>query len=185
MVCRLGGRVQLVGQTEWIQSYYGLLPPLPVKFVPNFLLQTIDLSGTKILYEGLEFLPYLTHLQYLRMRRCTDLDDFCLSRIGRIKGLQFLDISECPSLTSKGLATLAQLKELRRLAVGGNPQIEDKELVCLLLEDDLPELCIDGVDYIGQLSDEPKKKILQSTNEEHVQSQKEKTDEDEICINKA
>ncbi|CAH8838763.1 unnamed protein product [Trichobilharzia szidati] len=161
MVCRLGGRVQLVGQTEWIQSYYGIPPILPNKYDDKFLLQTIDLSGTSIVYEGLEFLPCLTHLQYLRMRRCVYLDDFCLSRVGRIKGLQFLDVSECPSLTSKGLATLAQLKDLRRLIVSGNPQIKDKELVCLLLEDDLPKVYIDGVDYIGQLPSESKEKILQ------------------------
>nr|CAH8838966.1 unnamed protein product [Trichobilharzia regenti] len=161
MVCRLGGRVQLVGQTEWIQSYYGIPPSLPNKYDDKFLLQTIDLSGTNIVYEGLEFLPCLTHLQYLRLRRCVHLDDFCLSRVGRIKGLQFLDVSECPSLTSKGLATLGQLKDLRRLIVSGNPQIKDKELVCLLLEDDLPKVYIDGVDYIGQLPSESKEKILQ------------------------
>ncbi|KAK4469590.1 hypothetical protein MN116_007127 [Schistosoma mekongi] len=188
MVCRLGGRVQLAGSSKWIQSYAGISPVLPSSYIEGFLLETIDLSGTNIVYEGLEFLPYLTHLRYLRMKRCAHLDDFCLSRVGRIKGLQFLDVSECPSLTSKGLATLAQLKDLRHLLVSGNPQIEDKELVCLLLEDHLPMVYIDGVDYIGQLSSEAKVKILHliSTNEKPIELQKEETNADEVyLVNKA
>ncbi|CAH8486446.1 unnamed protein product [Schistosoma turkestanicum] len=188
MVCRLGGRVQLVGHTKWIQPYAGIPPTLPKKYVNDFMLETIDLSGTNIVYEGLEFLPCLTHLRYLKMKRCLHLDDFCMSRIGRIKGLQFLDVSECASLTSKGLATLAQLKDLRRLIVSGNPQIEDKELVCLLLEDHLPKLYIDGVDYIGQLPDQSKEKVLQliSTSEKCVEAQNEETNVDKVyLVNKA
>ncbi|CAH8532406.1 unnamed protein product [Schistosoma rodhaini] len=184
MVCRLGGRVQLIGHTNWIQPYAGIPPILPNKHVDSFVIETIDLSGTNIVYEGLEFLPCLTHLRYLKMKRCVHLDDFCLSRIGRIKGLQFLDVSECPTITSKGLATLAQLKALRRLIVSGNPQIEDKELVCLLLEDHLPKLYIDGVDYIGQLPDKSKEKILRlvSTNEKYTQAQNEETNTDKVYL---
>lgn len=184
MVCRLGGRVQLIGHTNWIQPYAGIPPILPNKHVDSFVIETIDLSGTNIVYEGLEFLPCLTHLRYLKMKRCVHLDDFCLSRIGRIKGLQFLDVSECPTITSKGLATLAQLKALRRLIVSGNPQIEDKELVCLLLEDHLPKLYIDGVDYIGQLPDKSKEKILRlvSTNEKFTQAQNEETNTDKVYL---
>ncbi|CAH8505313.1 unnamed protein product [Schistosoma bovis] len=184
MVCSLGGRVQLIGHTSWIQPYAGVPPILPNKYVEGFVIESIDLSGTNIVYEGLEFLPCLTHLRYLKMKRCIHLDDFCLSRIGRIKGLQFLDVSECPTITSKGLATLAHLKALRRLIVSGNPQIEDKELVCLLLEDHLPKLYIDGVDYIGQLPDKSKEKILRlvSRNEKFTQTQNEETNVDKVYL---
>ncbi|KAH8860966.1 ATP synthase subunit s protein [Schistosoma japonicum] len=56
MICRLGGRFQLVGSSEWIQPYAGTPPLLPREFIDGFLLETIDLSGTNIVYEGLEFL---------------------------------------------------------------------------------------------------------------------------------
>uniref|UniRef100_A0A183B709 ATP synthase subunit s, mitochondrial n=1 Tax=Echinostoma caproni TaxID=27848 RepID=A0A183B709_9TREM len=99
-------------------------------------------------------------LRYLRLRRCVHVDDHCLSRVGRISTLQLLDVGECPRLTSKGIATLSQLKNLRRLLVQGNPQMEDKELVCLMLEDHLPHLYIHGVEYLRQLPEESRQKIV-------------------------
>lgn len=159
MVCKIGGRVQWLGSDDWIHDYAGIPARLPTTF-SDLKLKAIDLSGTCVVYEGFEYLPYLSELRVLRLRRCVHVDDFCLSRVGRITTLQLLDVSECPRLTSKGLATLTQLKNLRRLVVSGNPTMENKELVCLLLEDHLPKLYIHGVDYVGRLPDDSKQKIL-------------------------
>ncbi|KAH8860971.1 ATP synthase subunit s protein [Schistosoma japonicum] len=69
MICRLGGRFQLVGSSEWIQPYAGTPPLLPREFIDGFLLETIDLSGTNIVYEGLEFLRLATLAQLKNLRR--------------------------------------------------------------------------------------------------------------------
>ncbi|KAF6768793.1 Arginyl tRNA synthetase [Paragonimus kellicotti] len=160
MVCNIGGRVQFVGSDKWFFRFAGLPPELPHEYVGDLRLQSIDLSGTNVVYEGFELLPQLRELQFLRLRRCLHVDDFCMSRVGRISSLMLLDVGECPRLTSKGLATLTQLKNLRHLLVHNNPLMEDKELVCLLLEDHLPKLFIDGVNYLGELPRESQRSII-------------------------
>ncbi|THD20704.1 ATP synthase subunit s protein [Fasciola hepatica] len=160
MICNVGGRVQFVGSDRWFQRYAGLSPGLPKKYVGDLKIESIDLSGTNVVYEGFELLPKLSELRYLRLRRCVHVDDHCMARVGRISSLRLLDIGECPRLTSKGIAVLSHLKSLRRLLVQGNPQMEDKELVCLMLEDHLSHLYIDGVEYLRQLPEESRQKIV-------------------------
>ncbi|KAL5112684.1 Distal membrane-arm assembly complex protein 2 [Taenia crassiceps] len=164
MVCYLGGRVQFVGELagRWHQSYNRAPPNLPSTYSDDLKLETIDLSGTAVMYEGLAMLPRLTHLKMLRLRRCIYLNDHCLSLVGQItqSQLEYLDISECPRITANGLTTLTELKSLRRLLVQGNPTMKDRELVCLLLEDYLPKVYIEGVDYLGNLPEDARQRVL-------------------------
>ncbi|CAH8610704.1 unnamed protein product [Dicrocoelium dendriticum] len=153
MICKIGGRVQFVGNEKWFFRYAGLHSGLPSRYAGDLHLESIDLSGTNVVYEGFELFPQLTELRNLRLRRCMHVNDFCLSRVGRITGLTLLDIGECPRLTAKGLASLTQLKSLRHLLVHNNPMMENKELACLMLEDHLPKLYVDGVDYLDALPD--------------------------------
>lgn len=176
MICRIGGRVQFVGHEKWFFSYAGLHSGLPHRYPGDLRLESIDLSGTNVVYEGFELLPQLTELHILRLRRCLHVDDFCLSRVGRIAGLNLLDIGECPRLTTKGLASLAQLKSLRHLLIHNNPMMENKELVCLMLEDHLPKLSIGGVDYLDALPDRAQRDIVKMITESTVQSARQTVD---------
>lgn len=58
MVCGLGGRVQFVGEPPgcWHQSYNRAPPNLPSTYSEDLKLEIIDLSGTAVMYEGLEML---------------------------------------------------------------------------------------------------------------------------------
>ncbi|KAM7541035.1 hypothetical protein Aperf_G00000047093 [Anoplocephala perfoliata] len=164
MVCALGGRVQFVGgpPNHWHLSYNKAPPDLPASYSGDLKLEAIDLSGTAVMYEGLTRLPELTHLRMLRLRRCLHLNDYGLSLVGQItqSPLEYLDISECPKISANGIATLTELRNLKRLLVQGNPTLEDRELVCLLLEDYLPLVYIEGVDYLGNLPEDAKKRVL-------------------------
>ncbi|CAL8086734.1 unnamed protein product [Calicophoron daubneyi] len=160
MICNIGGRVQFVGRDKWFQRYANMPAGLPRRYVGDLRIESIDLSGTNVVYEGFELMPELKNLRNMRLRRCVHVDDFCLSRVARVESLQLLDIGECPRMTSKGVAALAQLKNLRRLFIQNNPLMEDKELVCLMLEDHLPRLYIDGVNYLGELPKESQRKII-------------------------
>ncbi|VDD79345.1 unnamed protein product [Mesocestoides corti] len=164
MVCNLGGRVQFVGDSpnRWRQRYNKGPPDLPPFCSDDLKLEAIDLSGTAIMYEGLTRLPQLTHLKILRLRRCLYLNDHCLSLVGQIteSPLEYLDISECHRITANGITTLTELKSLQRLLLQGNPTLEDRELVCLLLEEYLPKVYIEGVDYLGNLPEAAKQRVL-------------------------
>ncbi|KAG5451405.1 Distal membrane-arm assembly complex protein 2 [Clonorchis sinensis] len=160
MICNIGGRVKFVGSDKWFFRYANLRPELPSQYAGDLRLSAIDLSGSNVVFEGFELLSQLRDLRQLRLRRCIHVDDFCMSRVGRIANLELLDVSECPRVTSKGLATLAQLKNLRHLLVHNNPMMEDKELVCLLLEEHLPKLFISGVNYLGELPEEARRRVV-------------------------
>ncbi|KER19972.1 hypothetical protein X801_02391 [Opisthorchis viverrini] len=160
MICNIGGRVKFVGSDKWFFRYANLRPELPTQYAGDLRLSAIDLSGSNVVFEGFELFPQLRELRQLRVRRCIYVDDFCMSRVGRIANLELLDVSECPRVTSKGLATLAQLKNLRHLLVHNNPTMEDKELVCLLLEEHLPKLFISGVNYLGELPEEARRRVV-------------------------
>ncbi|VDM33409.1 unnamed protein product [Hydatigera taeniaeformis] len=164
MVCDLGGRVQFVGEPLgcWHQSYNRGPPNLPSTYSDDLKLEIIDFSGTAVMYEGLEMLPRLTCLKMLRLRRCLYLNDHCLSLVGQItqSPLEYLDISECPRISANGVTALTELKSLRRLLIQGNPTMKDRELVCLLLEDYLPKVYIEGVDYLGNLPEDARQRVL-------------------------
>ncbi|VDN21036.1 unnamed protein product, partial [Dibothriocephalus latus] len=130
MICDLGGRVQFVGSDRWFQRYNQGPSGLPNCYVGDLKLEAIDASGTPIMYEGFKFFSELTELRYLRLRRCVHVNDHCLSLVGLI--------------TKSPL----QLLDINR------------EFVCLLLEDYLPKVYIEGVDYLGQLSDEQRQRVL-------------------------
>lgn len=61
------------------------------------------------------FYPYmlvvqLRHLKYLSLRRCPNIDDWCLDRFVQFRdSLKVLDLSECPLITHRGLACLSRL----------------------------------------------------------------------------
>ncbi|KAL7061614.1 hypothetical protein AAHC03_013 [Spirometra sp. Aus1] len=162
MICNLGGRVQFVGSDRWFQRYNNGPSDLPNCYVGDLKLEAIDASGTPIMYEGFKLFSELTELRYLRLRRCVHVDDHCLSLVGLVtkSPLQLLDISECPRITANGITALTELKSLRKLLVHGNPTLEDREFVCLLLEDYLPKVYIEGVDYLGQLPEEQRQRVL-------------------------
>ena len=56
----------------------------------------------------------LTHLRILRLRRCMQLNDHCLSLVGQItqSPLEYLDVSECPRITANGITALTELKSV-------------------------------------------------------------------------
>ncbi|VDL19744.1 unnamed protein product [Hymenolepis diminuta] len=187
MVCALGGRVQFVGgpPDHWHQCYNKSPPDLPLSYSGELKLEAVDFSGTAVMYEGLLHLPELTHLRMLRLRRCLHLNDHGLSLVGQItqSPLEYLDISECPKITANGITALTELKSLKRLLVQGNPTLEDRELVCLLLEDYLPEVYIEGVDYLGNLPEDAKQRVLALVPPEELPRLTEKKEEESFKDN--
>uniref|UniRef100_A0A0R3TNA3 FH2 domain-containing protein n=1 Tax=Rodentolepis nana TaxID=102285 RepID=A0A0R3TNA3_RODNA len=60
--------------------------------------------------------------------------------------------------------------------------LEDRELVCLLLEDYLPKVYIEGVDYLGNLPEDAKQRVLALAPPEKIplltEKEEEQMDED-------
>lgn len=145
-----GGRIRVKGSEEWITMDKGGYDNLPRHFTPGFFVDSIDASGTGLLYEGLECLGNLDYLQSLNLSNCPHIDDWCIDRIcGQFSNtLKYLNISNCTSITGLGFAALARLKGLKSLDITGLHKIKDIQLLCLLLEDVIPNIEIIGVNYM-------------------------------------
>ncbi|XP_053545071.1 distal membrane-arm assembly complex protein 2 [Bombina bombina] len=146
------GSVRFQGQESWYR------PNSRGRFSWDFLqhkdvpLECVDLSGSRIAYQGLDNIVSLKELQELNLRACPHLDDWALSRLQVFKdSLEVLSLAGCPQVTERGLATLHHLQKLKHLDVSNLPSVSNKGLVRILLEEVLPGCEIVGMDYTDGL----------------------------------
>lgn len=112
--------------------------------------QLVAFKVTVILLPG-----NLVSLKYLNLDDCPHIDDWCLDRIAGEYGnsLEILSIRNCTSVTENGIGALSKLHKLKTLRLSGLPRANNLPLVCLLLEDILPDLRVQGVEYISNPAD--------------------------------
>merc|ERR1719468_1366554 len=129
-------------------------------FEPNWFLESIDASDTKLIYEGFSSLKNLNSLKYLDMSYSQYLDAWMMDRITGEYG-EYLDISGCKNLQWNGVEAIWRLSKLKTLVMRDSDHIKDLKLICLLLLDVLPDLEIRGVDYLNV-------ELLRGTEDEHL-----------------
>lgn len=143
-----GGGVKFVGEDIWVRKDEDNNYNLPSQYKPHMYLEEIDASGIPLAYEGFDNLVNLLHLKTFILHESPYLDDWCLDRFHQFRSLEHLDISGCQQVTERGICTLHKLKNLKKLNLTGVSGAKNTELICLLLEDILPQLCIEGVNYM-------------------------------------
>lgn len=138
-----GGGVRFVGQTKFHRRDEDDSYVLPNKFVPNVVVEALDLEGVHILFDGMVNLENLRELRWLSLRGCSEVDDWFCDRLARYRNsLEYLDISNCSKVTDRGVACLHRLRYLKTLKLDNLPQFENSHLVRLLLEDVLPNCVV-------------------------------------------
>ncbi|XP_042241409.1 distal membrane-arm assembly complex protein 2-like isoform X2 [Homarus americanus] len=145
-----GGKVRFKNATIWNQKDENEEYELSRHYIPNIFVEEIDASGVDLIYEGLESMRNLQHLKWLSVANCSNIDDWCIDRIccQYSNSLEHLDISNCPKVTERGITALARLRRLQNLQLNGLDGIKNIKLLCLLLEDVLPNLQIEGIQYM-------------------------------------
>jgi len=144
-----GAAVKFKGSSEWIKRQ-GDEYDLPKKYNPDYLIEAIDILDMKLLYEGFQNMTNLRSLQWLSLKNCFEIDDWCLDRIsGEYQSsLEYLDISNCVQVTDRGIGALYRMNKLRTLKVHNIASSQMFQLACLMLEDIHPQLNIEGVTYL-------------------------------------
>ncbi|XP_067009404.2 distal membrane-arm assembly complex protein 2 [Anabrus simplex] len=144
------GSIKFCGRTDWVKQNEEEEYDLPEKYVPDLYVEAIDASNMPIYYEGLRNLYGLKHLKWLSFNSCPYFDDWCMDRISGeyMETLEYLDISNCRNVTERGLCALYRFQKLQTLKVHNLANSKTFQLVCLLLEDIMPNLKIDGVEYM-------------------------------------
>lgn len=148
-----GGKVKFHNSNKWIEMNADkeTYPDLPPRFVRNLYLHSIDASNTNIRYEGLINFTNLTRLKWLSFRNCEHVNDWFVDRIsGEYSNtLEYLDISGCKNVTENCLTCIYRMQNLKTLIINNNCNTRSFEYMCLLLEDSMPDLSIEGVEYMN------------------------------------
>lgn len=144
-----GGSVKFCDHSEWVthgKEEYD--DHLPNKYDPSFYVEALDLTGMKIVYEGLVNILDLTKLKWLSFKNCPHFDDWCLDRISGAYGdtLEYLDISNT-KVTERGISVLYRMSKLNTLKVYNISNSATFNLTCLMLEDINPNINIEGVTH--------------------------------------
>uniref|UniRef100_A0A8C5KK61 Distal membrane-arm assembly complex protein 2 n=1 Tax=Jaculus jaculus TaxID=51337 RepID=A0A8C5KK61_JACJA len=151
-VLKQGGSVKFRDK-EWIR------PDGRGRFSSEFLgfqgvpVEAVDASGCAINYQGLDHLLPLKELRSLWLRRCPNVDDWCLGRLHPLAGsLQELSLAGCPRISERGLACLHHLQNLRRLDISDLPAVSHPGLTQILVEEMLPHCEVLGADWAQGLT---------------------------------
>ena len=136
---------------------------VPHTYVPGFHIEGIEAQDSQLIYEGFSSLRNLRHLKHLDVSYSPHIDAWCLDRItGEYQDtLEYLDLSGCKSLNWNGLECIWRLTRLKTLVLRDLEHIVDLKMLCLLILDVLPDLEIQGVDYLDTT-------LLEGSEHEHL-----------------
>ncbi|CAG9855724.1 unnamed protein product [Phyllotreta striolata] len=137
-----GGAVKFYNDAGWIKADENNNYVLPRHFQDDRILEAIDCTNMKLMYEGLVNLADLQDVKWLSLNGCENIDDWCLDRISNLfsHSLIYLDLRNCTNITSRGLATLYRLDHLKTLYLDDFYKSTIFELTCLLLQEAKPDL---------------------------------------------
>ena len=75
--------------------------------------------------------------------------------------LEYLNISGCRAINWNGLECIWRLRNLKTLVIRDMEHVQDLQLICLMLLDCLPNLKIEGADYLDM-------ELLEGSQYEHL-----------------
>lgn len=138
-----GGAVKFLGEKNWIRKDKNGNYDLPGHYSPDKVVEAIDCSDMNLYYEGLDNLRNLNKIQWLSLRGCKNMDDWCMDRIaGSLTSLEYLDIRNCDNITERGIGALYKITKLETLLLDDRTKTKSLELTCLMLQELLPKLQI-------------------------------------------
>uniref|UniRef100_A0A2K6ESC7 Distal membrane-arm assembly complex protein 2 n=1 Tax=Propithecus coquereli TaxID=379532 RepID=A0A2K6ESC7_PROCO len=154
---------------EWIRPDERGRFPLEFSEFPGVPVEAVDASGCAINYDGLDNVLLLKELRSLSLRRCPNVDDWCLSHLHPLaNSLQELSLAGCPHVSERGLACLHHLQNLRRLDISDLPAVSNPGLTRILVEEMLPNCEVVGADWAQGLNSEPEEQPQDRASPVHV-----------------
>ena len=75
--------------------------------------------------------------------------------------LEYLNISGCRAINWNGMECIWRLRNLKTLVIKDMEHVQDLQLICLMLLDCLPNLKIEGADYLDM-------ELLEGSQYEHL-----------------
>jgi len=162
-LCNRNCRVRFKGHTHWTELEPNGELKIPALYVPGWYLEAIEASTADLVYEGFQNFRNLDHLKWLDLSYCQHMDEWCMDRItGEFHDtLEYLNISGCRGINWNGLECIWRLRNLKTLVIKDMDHVQDLTLICLMLLEVLPNLKIEGADYLDPT-------LLEGTEFEHL-----------------
>lgn len=182
-LCHRNCRVRFKGHDQWT-DITNIGATLPSIYEPGWFIEAIDAAETELVYEGFQNLRNLVFLKHLDLSYSLFTDAWVMDRISGeyADSLEYLDISGCPELNANALECIWRLRHLKVCVCGycrhgalltcmnsafqtlvlyDLDHIKDLPLICLMILDIMPNLTIQGVEYIDPT-------LLKGTEHEHL-----------------
>lgn len=139
-----GGSIKFFNEDKWIKANKYNEYNLPRFYEEEKVLEAIDCTDMKLVYEGFENLRDLKRVEWLSLNGCEKIDDWCMDRICGIfnHSLIYLDLRNCPKITYRGLGALYKMRKLKTLYLDDFFRSTTYEMTCLLLQEANPQLNI-------------------------------------------
>ena len=112
-------------QLRHLNLSFGLLPNTGL---PPTCLTQLDLAGTDVDDDDLQWVSRLQELRCLNLGDCDAITDTGLALVGQLSQLQYLNVSLCSGITDDGLSGLIGLEQLQCLDLGQCDQLTDRAL---------------------------------------------------------
>lgn len=130
------GRVKFCGHAEWFS--FETSDKLPAKYEDNWLIEKIDATGLKMIYEGMDNLVNLFHLTDLNLTNSTELDVWAFDKLFRMyrfsTKLTRLNVTNCSRFCENSLMSCHRIPSLQEVIITGTRASEYGHLKLLVHE---------------------------------------------------
>lgn len=143
-VTHRGGIVKFAN-IDTIYNHKNKLDLPPVKD-ESYLIEAVNTSGMRLLYEGLDHFRDLKHLRSVSFRGNLEFDSWYMDRLSNIiPHVEYLDLGFCKKLNHHALSSIYRMRNLKCLNVEGISNSVEFHLTCLTIEAENPNLSIIGI----------------------------------------
>jgi len=149
-LCHRNCRVRFRGHKHWTQLGDDKSLDIPAIYVAGWHIEAIDAAQSLLVYEGLQNFRNLHYVKYLDLSYCDYIDEWCMDRItGEFHhSLEYLNISGCTKVNWNAMEVIWRCSNLKTLVIKDMDHVQDLTLICLMLLEVLPNLNIQGADYM-------------------------------------
>jgi len=135
-ICHRLGRVKFCGHAEWFT--FADMDKLPCRYEENWLVEKIDATAVKTMWEGLDNMVNLFHLEELNLSSTPYIDVWATNKLCRMyrfsTKLAKVNVSNCVNFCENSLTNMHRIPSLKEIMITGTRAADYKFLNLIVLQ---------------------------------------------------